>query len=433
MEMKKQADIERADVGCVDVVIVGASVAGASAAILLARYGLNILVIDKKNSDQDYKATCTTFIQPSALPVIKKIGIKEELDGLRAIKNSAVFWTPYGWVRDTIGNEEQYKHGYSVQRKKLDPLILAHAQQLENVTVKLGCTLDALNANAAGDYKSLTYVTNDGERTTVNAKLIVIADGRTSTGAKLASVPTTPRQNNRFVYFAYYKNMPLRSGQTAQFWQKGSDMGFAYPFDDELTMLCSFVTHDKHDAWAGDKFSALEDFFKDLPEPPDQTHAERASKMYGMRRLKDYKRPPVHRNLALIGDACMAPDPLSGAGCGFAMQASDLLASALGPALANGEDTAKHLKAFKRAYQRSFSSHEYFIQNNSSGRPMDLMERLIARAAVSDAHVAHQLHLFVARIIPWNKFFSPANIGRIFIANFTYAFNRKYLSREELA
>ena len=49
----------------------------------------------------------------------------------------------------------------------------------------------------------------------------------------------------------------------------------------------------------GDKFAALESFFDDLPCAPDKSQALRASRMLGMRRLDDYKRPAVHQKSCL--------------------------------------------------------------------------------------------------------------------------------------
>ena len=76
-----------------DVIVVGAGVGGATASVLLARQGLKVLVIDRKRGGEDYKRVCTTFIQRSALPTIRKLGLKDRLDAAGAVQNNAVFWT----------------------------------------------------------------------------------------------------------------------------------------------------------------------------------------------------------------------------------------------------------------------------------------------------------------------------------------------------
>lgn len=400
-----------------DVVVVGASVAGATSAILLARQGLRVLAIDRKPSGDAYKKVCTTFIQRSALPVISKLGLKERLDAAGAIQNEAEIWTEHGWIRDTIQGDPATAHGYSVRRKVLDPLLLDLLREEKNITLALGANLDALLPDANGDYRGVEWTDDAQVRHVTQARLVVLADGRNSPGARMADVPTKKRENNRFVYFSYYENMPLKTGKKAQFWQTGRDMGFAYPFDGDLTMLCSFVSHEDHDKWAKDRRGALEAFFSDLPNSPDQSHATPASEMRGMRKLHDYWRPATYRGLALVGDACMSCDPMSGVGCGFAMQAADWMASTVGPALAYQNDVPKALAAYAKLHKASLAGHEYFIRDASRAREANLMERMISKAAAKDALVAHRLHLFIGRVTKWHQFLTPSTVGRILRAN----------------
>ena len=400
-----------------DVVIVGASVAGAASAIFLARQGLRVLAIDRKQSDEAYKKVCTTFIQRSALPVISKLGLKEGLDAAGAIQNQAEIWTEHGWIRDTLEGDPATAHGYSVRRKVLDPLMLGLMREEPNITLVLGATLNTLLPDDTGQYRGVEWTDETRQRHISHAKLVVLADGRNSPGARMADVPTKKRENNRFVYFSYYENMPLKTGNKAQFWQTGKDMGFAYPFDGDLTMLCSFVSQDDHKAWAPDRRGALEAFFSDLPNSPDQSNATPASEMRGMRKLHDYWRPATHRGLALVGDACMSCDPMSGVGCGFALQAADWMASTVGPALVANEGIDQALKAYAKQHKASLAGHEYFIRDASRARDANLMERAISKAAARDPIVAHRLHLFIGRVTKWNQFLSFDTVRRILRAN----------------
>ncbi len=58
-----------------DVVISGASLAGSAAAILLARRGVRVALLERRSDPEAYKVLCTHSITANAYPVL------DELDG----------------------------------------------------------------------------------------------------------------------------------------------------------------------------------------------------------------------------------------------------------------------------------------------------------------------------------------------------------------
>ena len=404
-----------------DIIVVGASVAGAASSLLLARNGHKVLVIDKKRDKSEYKKVCTTFIQRSALPVISKLGLDDLWDDVGAIRSDALFWTKYGWIADRLESDKSHAHGYQLRREVMDPILIEQMEKEPLVTLRLGSELVELVTGENGNYTGITFKNSEGGRESQTAKLVVLADGRNSKGAQLAEVPTKNRNNQRFVYFAYYENLPLKSGNVAQFYQVGRDMAFAYPFDNDLTMLCCFIVQERYDEWADDKHTALEEFFKKLPDAPDQSNAKRQSEIRGMRKLNDFWRPASHRGMALVGDCCISADPMSGVGVGFALQAAEWLADSIGEGPLTDEKLKLALENYRKTHRKNLGGHEYFIQDNSTGRKMNLLETLISRAAVVDSTVAHRLHLFIGRVLPWYKFLSIGTIGRVLKANLSYS------------
>ena len=63
-----------------DVVIVGASVGGATAAILFARQGLRVALVERHKDMNAYKQVCTHYIQESATPTIQRLGLAEAIE-----------------------------------------------------------------------------------------------------------------------------------------------------------------------------------------------------------------------------------------------------------------------------------------------------------------------------------------------------------------
>ena len=61
-----------------DVVIVGASLAGCTAAILLARSGAQVALVEQRPDLKAYKRICTHFIQSSGIRPLQRIGLLEK-------------------------------------------------------------------------------------------------------------------------------------------------------------------------------------------------------------------------------------------------------------------------------------------------------------------------------------------------------------------
>jgi menaquinone-9 beta-reductase len=87
-----------------DAAIVGASLAGCTTAILLARAGASVALVEQRPDAAAFKRICSHFIQSSAVPTLQHLGLLgaiEEAGGLRA---HARIWTRWGWIEPTAGS-----------------------------------------------------------------------------------------------------------------------------------------------------------------------------------------------------------------------------------------------------------------------------------------------------------------------------------------
>ena len=67
-----------------DVVIVGASIAGCTAAVLFARAGLKVALVERKRDLNAYKHLCTHYLQSSATPTLSRLGLTGQLQAAGA-------------------------------------------------------------------------------------------------------------------------------------------------------------------------------------------------------------------------------------------------------------------------------------------------------------------------------------------------------------
>src|SRR5688572_16754071 len=117
-----------------DVVIVGAGIAGCTAARLYGQQGLRVALVDRRTRIDDYKRMCTHFIQPSATPVIERLGLAPRIEKAGGVRNSLDTWTRWGWIR--VPEPEDGKsnlYGYSIRRQTLDPLLRTLAANTQGV------------------------------------------------------------------------------------------------------------------------------------------------------------------------------------------------------------------------------------------------------------------------------------------------------------
>jgi menaquinone-9 beta-reductase len=414
-----------ADTRRFDVAIVGASIAGCCAAILFGRAGLKVALIERKADIASHKQVCTTFIQASALPTIERLGIAEEIERAGAVRNGAEFWTPWGWIRRTRDSEtDRYaSHGYSLKRSTLDPILKQAALRAPGVEIMLGGIVRDVRRQD-GRVSGLAVTMPEGE-VAVEASLVVAADGRMSSMADMIGAKTVRKPNNRFVVYAFYRNLPLATGDRSQFWALDPDMAFAYPFPDKETMLCCFVSRERLQEWRADTERCLLDFFRDLPQGPDLSRAERVSDFSAMYKMDNIRRPAAQQGMAFVGDAAIAADPMSGVGCGWAMQAAEWLVDATEDALRTGRGLDRALASYAATHRRRLWPHEYFISDNSTGRSMNALERMISIAAANDQRVANRLHLFTARQIGVGRFLRADTLARVAAANIRHLWRER--------
>jgi flavin-dependent dehydrogenase len=94
----EQPAVSQPDANNIDVIVVGASLAGCTAARLYAQQGLRVAVVEQQREAGAFKHLCTHFIQASATPVLKAIGLDELIEQARGVRNSVDVWTRYGWA-----------------------------------------------------------------------------------------------------------------------------------------------------------------------------------------------------------------------------------------------------------------------------------------------------------------------------------------------
>lgn len=393
-----------------DVVVVGGSLAGCTTATLLARKGLKVALIENRVQAGDYKHLCTHFIQASAVPVMRRLGIDRLIEEAGAVRNSFEIHTPYGWVGDHLGSDQDGRplHGYNIRRSKLDPIMRAMASATQGVTMMSGWSIQGL-VEQEGKIAGVKLASDD-RQVTLCTPLLVAADGRNSPLATLAGIKTKSAPNRRFAIFAPMRHVDLCRGNTSQMWLTGSETAYIFPNDDGVAVVAWISPRENLDACRGRALEALIERIRSLPNAPQLQNAEPIDQVLTVKDYPNLWRPPVVRGMALVGDAAMSIDYMWGIGCGWAFQSAALLSDNIGAAIAKQRDWCGDaaLRHYQRQHAKMFAGHRFLINDFSNRLSLNAIEKLMFSAATKDARMARHLSRFVARIDGPMKFLAPA-------------------------
>ncbi|MFD9631561.1 NAD(P)/FAD-dependent oxidoreductase [Streptomyces violascens] len=398
-----------------DVVIGGAGLAGSAAAILLARRGARVALLERRADPEAYKALCTHSITANAYPVLDELGLVPALEKAGAVRNTARWYTRWGWIEPKpapMGPELPY--AYNVRRSTLDPLIRTRAAETPGVDLLPGHQVTGL-VREAGRTVGVRASTPQGERE-IRARLVVGADGKDSAVAKFAGSRTRSHENARFGYLAHFRGLPLHGG-IGQAWFLEPDMAYAFPNDDGVTVMAVLPEKKRLPAFREDLEGSFLSFIRALPEAPPIDSAERITKITGTVNYPLHSRRPTAPGLALIGDAALTSDPLWGVGCGWALQSAQWLTDAVAASATGRGDLDRALASYAREHRRRLRGHQYLAADYARARPFNPVERLMFSAAARDESLARHMHLFASRLMSPRQFLNPAALARAAAVN----------------
>ncbi|MFL5913765.1 MAG: NAD(P)/FAD-dependent oxidoreductase [Gaiellaceae bacterium] len=401
-----------------DVAIVGGSLAGCAAATLFARRGARVALIEKSPSMDHYKVVCTHFIQPTALPVIERLGLRRPLEEAGAVFGTLDVYTHGRWIRFPTPDELPEDEGpsVSVRRQTLDPMLRGVAAGTPGVDYMPGMRVSRVLASE-GRVTGVAATARDGRETDIRARLVVAADGRDSGMAALARVPARVKPHARFGYLAYFTGIEQKRPNVAQTWLLDPEIAYTFPNEQGVTVLAGWFAHHRLPDFKRDPAGTLTRFFQQLPsEAPDLSRATMISKPIGKLDLPNRSRPAAARGMAFVGDAALATDPAWGVGCGWALQSGEWLADAAGEAVVSGHGLDAALDRYRRRHRATLGPHHFIITDLADGRRFNWFERLVFKAAADDPVVNRMVRLYASRAQSPFKQFSPALVPRLLAA-----------------
>jgi 2-polyprenyl-6-methoxyphenol hydroxylase-like FAD-dependent oxidoreductase len=388
-----------------DVVIVGARPAGSATALLLARAGLRVLVVDRARFPSD--TLSTHQIQVPGGACLARMGLLDAVVASGAPAARRVRFDPGPAVLS--GSYPAYQGVdavYSPRRTVLDTILVdaaraAGAEILENFDADEIMTGDGRVTGIRGAERG------SRTRSTFRAKLVVGADGKHSTVA--AAVGARAYRMTAALSagaYAYWEGLPLTGGEM---YGRQHRMVGAWPTNDGLTITFVAVPQREFAAFHGDLEAGLLstlDACGDLGERARS--AKRVERIRATNDLPNTYRRPHGPGWALVGDAGLVMDPITGQGIGHALLDAESLATAViqdGP----GE---KALAAHHARRDRATRPMYDFTRNLASFRP-DPAGQILFRTIEGDQTRIDELLGAMTGSVSMRSYFSGRNLHRI--------------------
>jgi flavin-dependent dehydrogenase len=297
-----------------DAIIVGARVAGSATGMLLARAGMKVLVLDRASFPSD--TLSTHQVQAPGVERLRRWGLLDALAGTPPAHR--VRFSPGDIVLD--GRFPDGGAVWSPRRRLLDQ-VLVNAARAAGAEVREACPVDEL----VFDGDRVTGVRRG--RTTERARLVIGADGRHSMVAKAVGAPAYRAVPARTVgYYTYWSGVELAGGEI---YGRGDRMMGAWPTDDGLVITYVVAPVGQFRAFRADiEGTVLEAL--DRSELGVRIRAgERVDRFYGTADTGARFHRPFGPGWALVGDAGLVLDPVTGQGISDALRDAELLSEAL--------------------------------------------------------------------------------------------------------
>ena len=391
-----------------DVVIVGARCAGATLATFLARAGTRVLLLDKDAMPSDHVLS-TLSISPPGMDVLDEVGVGT---AVRAVA------PPSHVFRMGIDGQfldlklPEHRPAYGPRRKRLDSL-------LQQAAIGAGARfLDRARVTSLiqedGRVRGVRAIISDRERT-FTARLVVGADGRRSTVAKLTGAEEYLGYDApRATYWGYWdaprfwKTDPAYRFD-AYFGSVGSDIRFIFQTDHDQLLIGSTLPIGSVGMGQVEPRRALRAALESDAITFALIRGSRPiGKVCGTIKERFFFRRAVGSGWALVGDAGHHKEFLLGDGITEALLQARSLAAAI------GDGTDATLSRWWRARDVA-ALPLYFIGQivGAAARPVELQRILFSELAHEPALVARMVAIMERQLSPFEALPVPRVVSWI--------------------
>ena len=393
-----------------DAIVVGARCAGAPTAMLLARSGHRVLLVDRATFPSD--TVSTHVVHAPGVAALERWGLRDAVaaSGCPPIRRYSFDFGPFvitGAPRAAGGVDE----AYCPRRTVLDAMLVEAAAEA-GAEVREGFSVEEVLIDG-GAVVGIRGKDAGGSAVTEHAATVIGADGRNSLVAKAVD----PQQ---------YNEKPAVSPAFYSYWSGVGSSGFevyvrercgmaAFPTHDDLTLVIVGLPEEDFAAARSDVENS---FLRAVERAP--VLAERIGS--GMREerfraatdLAGYFRKPYGPGWALVGDAGYHLHPITAQGITDAFSDAERLARALTDATEGRSSNDDAMARYQTERDRdAIPMYEMTFDFAQLDEPPPAETQQLLAAVARNQQAMNDFVSVQAGTLPIPEFFSPENVGRI--------------------
>jgi menaquinone-9 beta-reductase len=343
-----------------DVVVVGAGIAGASIAAVLARDGLEVLLLERQRAYRD--RVRGEYMAPWGVLEARAVGLEAVIRGARAV--DARYNVPYDELLTPSAAEAAKGDASTILPGVRGPLCASHpgaCQALAGEAVRLGAELVRGVGEVrvqAGARPSVTYL--NGSEMQVRPRLVIGADGRASTVRKQSGIRIRKAPASHVIAGLLVEGASRWPGDQYSIGVEGDLQFYVFPQGGGRVRLYTCHANDQAARWAGragpQRFLQAFARLQAIPAALGLGDGTAAGPCATFGGEQTWCEEPYADGVVLLGDAGGYDDPVDGQGLSLALRdvrqlselllaSSDWTVAALRP---YGQQRAERLRRMRR-------------------------------------------------------------------------------------
>jgi 2-polyprenyl-6-methoxyphenol hydroxylase-like FAD-dependent oxidoreductase len=393
-----------------DAIVVGARCAGSPTAMLLARKGYRVLLVDKAEFPSD--TISTHIIWPHGCAILDRWGLYDRLAATRCppVALNMIFDVGPLALKGGVIDTNRGRGGFCPRRTVLDKLLVDAAVE-SGAEVREKFAVDCLLWD--GDRVSgISGHREHGGRVDERAHVVIGADGAHSIVAKSVMAPeydAIPALTTFF--YSYYSGF---DADDLEQYVRDSQGAACFPTHDGATLIAAVWPCSRFKEIRSDVERHVSTVHASMPSVADRLlRARREEKWVGIAGVANYFRKPYGPGWALVGDAGYQKDPLTAQGIADAFIDAEQLADALDAGLSGRQSLDEALEGYQsRRDERVRPLYHFTCELAKLEPPPPEMQALFG-ALRGNREETNRFYSAITGSAPLAEFMKPANIGRI--------------------